>query len=225
MAALHGLTLALALLMAACDDGARSTLVAFAVTAARAPPPVFSYNGSSPFPAVVGQSITLRPAVIGTVERYAVSPALPPGLQLDRANGAIYGTPTQASRPATFVVTATAADAHTTFPLVISVTEPPSALVYGSPLQATLGVALKPVSPKVTGSVDRYRILPSLPGGLLLDGTTGVISGTPREATVLMTYTITAGSFAGRTEFKLQLVVRPVRAADVARCAERPGCG
>jgi large repetitive protein len=224
MAALHGLTLALALLMAACDGGSRSTVAALAVTAARVPPPAFSYNGSSPFPAVVGQSIALRPAVIGTVERYAVSPALPPGLQLDRVNGAICGTPTQASGPATFVVTATAAGAHSVFPLVISVTEPPSALVYDSPLHATLGVALRPVSPKVTGSVDQYSIVPSLPGGLVLDGTTGVISGTPREATMLMTYTITAGSFAGRTEFKLKLVVRPARAAEVVRCAERPEC-
>jgi len=164
--------------------------------------------------------------VIGTLERYAVSPPLPPGLQLNRVSGAIFGTPTQASGPATFVVTAIGARAHSTFPLVLSVTEPPSSLVYGSPLQATVGVTLTPLRPKVTGSVDRYSIAPSLPAGLLFDGASGVISGAPRQAKMLRTYTITAGSFAGRTEFKLQLGVRLARRpADVARCAERPGCG
>ena len=44
------------------------------------PPPELSYNGSQPFPAVVGEAIALTPAVSGPIDRYAVSPALPPGL-------------------------------------------------------------------------------------------------------------------------------------------------
>jgi len=37
-------------------------------------PPAFSYNGSQPFPAVVGEVIALTPAVSGPIDAYAVSP-------------------------------------------------------------------------------------------------------------------------------------------------------
>jgi hypothetical protein len=178
-------------------------------------PPVLSYNGASPFPAVVGQSITLTPAVLGAADHYAVSPALPPGLLINRSTGVISGTPRQASGAMTFMVSARGAGASATFPLVLSVTEPPAALVYDSPVQATVSVALTPLSPKVHGSVDHYDIVPALPPGLLLDPASGVIDGTPRQARILTPYTITASSFAGRTGFTLLLMVKPARSPAV----------
>ncbi|ECC9297491.1 hypothetical protein DRF02_24900, partial [Salmonella enterica subsp. salamae] len=42
-----------------------------------------------------------------------------------------------------------------------------------------------------TGGVLTYSVSPSLPAGLVLDSTTGVISGTPRAASVVTTYTMT----------------------------------
>ena len=65
--------------------------------------PTLSYNGSHPFPAVIGESIALTPAVSGTIGHFTVSPPLPPGLSLDELSGVISGTPTKASGPATFV--------------------------------------------------------------------------------------------------------------------------
>lgn len=86
--------------------------------------PVLSYNGSNPFPAVIGQSMALTPAVSGTIDHYTVSPPLPPGLSLDGHSGVISGTPTQASGSATYTVNARGTGVRASFPLVLSVTEP-----------------------------------------------------------------------------------------------------
>jgi hypothetical protein len=56
--------------------------------------PVLLYNGSSPFPAVIGEPMALTPAVFWTIGHYTVSPPLPPGLSLDGQSGVISGTPT-----------------------------------------------------------------------------------------------------------------------------------
>ena len=39
---------------------------------------VLSYNGTRPFPAVIGESMALTPAVSGMIGHYTVSPPLPP---------------------------------------------------------------------------------------------------------------------------------------------------
>src|ERR1700687_5152606 len=96
--------------LSACGGGASATLS----------PPEFSYNGSQPFPAVVGEAIALTPSVSRSIDRYLVSPELPSGLVLNSLTGVISGTPTQASGPATFAITATYRRGHSTFLLVLS---------------------------------------------------------------------------------------------------------
>src|SRR3982075_426607 len=194
-----GSVAALVLLMVACGGGGQASLAT----------PKLSYNGSIPFPAVVGEAIVLTPAVSGTVDQYRVSPSLPSGLSIDELSGVISGTPTKASGPATFVVSATGAGVRVTFPLVLSVTEPPSGLSYVNPVSATVGVALAPLSPSITGIVDHYAVSPTLPPGMVINSTSGILSGTPSEARNLAPYTITANSVAGNTRFILLLTVTP----------------
>ncbi len=86
---------------------------------------------------------------------------------------------------------------------------PPSALSYASPLQATAGTAIAPLSPTVTGSVSSYSVSPALPAGLTLNTTTGVISGTPSAATAQATYTVAAANSAGSATFGLVITVAP----------------
>jgi hypothetical protein len=193
--------------LAACGDGRQGSPAA----------PKFSYNGSTPFPAVAGEAIALSPAVSGRVDQYTVTPALPSGLSLNARSGVISGTPTQPSAPAVFVVSATGAGVRVTFPLVLSVTEPPHGLSYTSPVRATVGAALAPLGPSIAGSVDRYTVSPPLPPGLVLNGASGILSGTPTEARSVAPYTITADSLAGSTHFVLVLTVTPSRSGAMAR--------
>ncbi len=183
--------------LVACGDGDQAPL----------PPPAFSYNGSQPFPAVVGEAIALTPAASGPIDRYTISPELPPGLLLNRSTGVISGKPTKAIRPETFAVTATYRGGHSTFSLVLSVTQPPSHLSYPSPVNAAVGVALAPLSPKIAGTVKHFAVSPALPPGVVLDSTSGLIAGTPSAARTLAAYTITASSFAGPTSFVFLLSV------------------
>ena len=185
--------------LVACGDGGQASLAT----------PKLSYNGSIPFPAVVGEAIVLTPAVSGTVDQYRVSPSLPSGLSIDELSGVISGTPTKASGPATYVVSATGAGVRVTFPLVLSVTEPPNSLSYVSPVSATVGAPLAPLSPSIAGTVEHYAVSPTLPPGILLDSASGILSGTPTEARNLAPYTITANSLAGNTRFILLLTVTP----------------
>ncbi|HKF46774.1 MAG TPA: Ig domain-containing protein [Terracidiphilus sp.] len=87
---------------------------------------------------------------------------------------------------------------------------PPSGLSYQSPVQATVGVALTPLSPTVTGSVTGYSVSPAFPAGIALDTSTGVISGTPTASAGEATYTITASNSGGSTTFGLVLTVTKV---------------
>jgi hypothetical protein len=85
----------------------------------------------------------------------------------------------------------------------------PSALTYASPLQATAGTAITPLSPTVTGSVSSYSVNPALPASLALNASTGVISGTPSAATAQATYTVAATNSAGSATFGLVITVAP----------------
>ncbi len=183
--------------LVACGEGRQVSLAT----------PVLSYNGSNPFPAVIGESMALTPAVSGAVGHYTVRPPLPPGLSLDGQSGVISGTPTKASAPATFVVHASGAGGRASFPLVLSVTEPPSHLSYPGPSVGTAGAPLAPLVPTIAGTVEHYAVTPALPPGVALDSKSGVIAGTPSAASSLAPYTITASSQAGSSSFILLLAV------------------
>lgn len=66
------------------------------------------------------------------------------------------------------------------------------------PIVAEVDVALTPVTPTVTGTVNTWTVVPSLPSGMALDPTTGVISGTPTGARMPATsFTVTAANANG----------------------------
>jgi Putative Ig domain len=86
--------------------------------------------------------------------------------------------------------------------------QPPSNLVYPqTAIAATVGVAITPDVPTVTGSVTSFSVSPALPAGLSLDGSTGTISGTPTAATGQASYVITAANSAGSTSATIQITV------------------
>ncbi len=76
----------------------------------------------------------------------------------------------------------------------------PSNLSYtGSPYKFTVSNPIVAQSPTVTGVVNTYTISPAVPSGLLMDGETGRISGTPTVYIAPANYVITATNTAGST--------------------------
>ena len=158
-----------------------------------------------------------RPTVTGTVTGYSISPALPAGVSLNPSTGSISGTPQTASPDTSYTITAGNDSGSTTTTIDITVYVAPSVLTYASPVNGTVGAALTELAPALSGDADNYSVQPALPAGLVLNSTTGVVSGTPTVARVPATYTITASNLGGAfTTFDLLLAVDPPPAGTVA---------
>lgn len=85
---------------------------------------------------------------------------------------------------------------------------PPSGLSYPAPAQPlTVGFAMVPLTPTVSGQVTTWSANPALPAGLTLDATTGVISGTPSAAASTASYKVTAANAGGSTSTSMSLTV------------------
>ncbi len=147
-----------------------------------------------------------------TPSSYSVSPALPTGLTLNTATGVISGRPTALAATADYVVTAsTAAGCTSTYTLSLEVKNdaPPLNLVYNPNTQTVRqGTAITNMVPTVGGgAVITYTIAPSLPSGISINATTGVVSGTSTTAqTGSQVYTITATNSGGSATATITLI-------------------
>ena len=177
-------------------------------------PSSLTYSPSS-FTLTKGTAMTtVSPSLSGgTVTSWSVSPSLPAGLSLDSSTGAISGTPTAITSSATYTVTASNTGGSDTATLTIAVNDvAPSALTY-SPNTFTLtkGTAMTAVTPTASGGpITSWSVSPSLPAGLSLDSSTGVISGTPTAVSSSATYTVTATNTGGSTTDDVTIVVNDI---------------
>jgi hypothetical protein len=77
-----------------------------------------------------------------------------------------------------------------------------------SPLVLTSGSAMTPDTPVVTvGSVTSWSVSPSLPAGLGLSATTGIVSGTPSAGQASSSYTVTGTGPGGPSSVALPIAV------------------
>ena len=83
----------------------------------------------------------------------------------------------------------------------------PTGLSYPGPNVYPVLSAIVALTPTVSGTVTGYSISPALPTGLSLNATTGVISGTPTQATAAIVYTITASNTAGSVSATVSIAV------------------
>ena len=176
-----------------------------------APPATVTYTLN---PAVYCPNLAIAansPTVTGgTPTSYSVSPALPAGLNLNAATGVISGTPTTATAAANYIVTATNGCGSANVPVNITISPAaPTALNYTlTPATYCVGTAITNNSPSNTGGASTaYSVSPALPGGLSLNTSTGVISGTPTTATAAGNYTVTASNSCGSTTKVLNITV------------------
>ena len=186
-----------------------STTATLSITVNDQAPAALSYGTMS---AVYTRDTTIAPnlpTVTGSVIAWSVSPALPAGLVLDTATGAITGTPTTLQPATQYTVTATNSGGSTTTTISITVDDqPPSALSYGmTSATYTQGVVIASNVPTVTGTVASWSVSPALPAGLVLDTTTGVISGTPTALQPATQYTVTATNSGGSTTATISIAV------------------
>lgn len=193
------------------NNASGSTATVVQITVNPLPPSNLVYPQST-ISAVVAQAVPVDlPVVTGMVSSYAVSPALPAGLNLDPATGAISGTPTTVSAQASYTISASNLSGSTTAVVQITVGPPaPSSLLYGvTAISATVAQAVPPDVPTVSGSVSSYTISPALPAGLSFNSSTGAISGTPTAASPQTSYTVTANNVSGSTTAVVQVTVNP----------------
>ncbi len=83
----------------------------------------------------------------------------------------------------------------------------PRSFSYPAPPTYTLGSAVAPLSPTVTGRVTGYSVSPPLPAGITLDAVSGHIAGTPGVTSATADYRVTASNSAGSTSCTLALTV------------------
>jgi hypothetical protein len=173
-------------------------------------PPAISYTSPNNFTKGVTISNLSPVSTGGAVTSYSINPSLPyGGLTFNTTTGVISGTPIEISAPITYTVTATNSTSNTTAIFTIDVKDVlPSALSYATPNVYSVGTSITTLFPSNSGGViTNYTISPTLPGGLILNPTTGTISGTPSLALAATTFTVTGSNSGGSTTATISITV------------------
>jgi len=126
---------------------------------------------------------------------------LPAGLVLNSSTGAISGTPTASGTTSVQVRAANAAGLGQASTLVIEIAAPLTAPAITSDPTANAKVgAFFSYQIVATNTPTGYAVTGSLPGGLALNSSTGVISGNPADSPGLFAVYLTASNSAGASQ-------------------------
>lgn len=137
---------------------------------------------------------------------FSVTPALPAGLRLDPATGAISGTPTVGTAAAVphEITVRDGAEQTRSATLTLSITaRTPGLSLSATDVALIRGRVMSPVLARVTGGSGGsvFAVEPSLPDGLSIDRSSGTISGTPRTVRPAASYRVTTTDSAGGSSF------------------------
>lgn len=147
----------------------------------------------------------------GAIVSWAISPTLPTGLTFNTSTGVISGSPTVAVTSAQFTVTATnSSSVSDTAVLTLTVADNRPPVISYSPSTLTLSLASSvTATPTNTGGAASSWAVTSgtLPTGLSISSSTGVISGTPTQLYTSASVTVTATNAGGSGTASLTISV------------------
>ena len=189
--------------------GSTSTVVNIRVTAA----PSNLHFPINPAILIKGTAFTDTPTVTDTVTGYSidtsVSKTLPAGIAFSKTKGIFSGTPTAVKNATSYVVTATNPAGSDTETVTLTVNPAaPTALNYQASASYLVGDPVS-ITPTFTGEALTFSASPSLPSGLSLNTSTGVISGTATPVTSSTNYILTASNATGSLMDTINITVNP----------------
>ena len=131
---------------------------------------------------------------------FTVTPALPTGILIDGKTGVLSGTPKESMESTEFTIMGLTSSGEIGRAVMIilikdSVSPSDSTIIengdfaYPSHITLYMGVKMEDVDPKAP-SYSGFTVMPALPLGILIDGKTGVLSGTPKESMESTEFTI-----------------------------------
>ncbi|MCU0439645.1 MAG: putative Ig domain-containing protein [Raineya sp.] len=176
--------------------------------------PTITFSNTTASNAVIGASYSLDASVSGNTQSitYSITPALPAGLTLNTSTGQITGTPTTTATSATYTVTASQSSGVCTVTqnYTFAVNCPNITI---NPVSLPNASLLLPYNQTLTqngldGVVVWAVSSGTLPVGLTLNSSTGVISGTP-TTTQTLNFTIQASNSTCNTTKNYTLSVAP----------------
>lgn len=185
-----------------------STTANLFITVLPQAPSGLSYAGS-PFTFTQSLAIaSITPTLTGVPTSCTASPSLPSGLSLSTVC-VLSGTPSTLQGAISYTITATNTGGTTSTSISITVNlAPPSSLVYaGSPYTLFQNVAITTITPTITGTPATCTSTPALPAGLLINGSSCAITGTPSSLQANTSYTITATNGSGSTTALINIAV------------------
>jgi len=165
----------------------------------------------------VGKPISTNVPIMkgGPVDSFDIAPVLPAGLGIDKATGMVSGTPAQIGASSAYTITArnAAGSIQTTLTIqvvdTITIIAPPESLTYAiTHPQYPVGRQIALNTPSYTGGTpDSFTVLPPLPQGLIINKSTGAISGVPTAVTPASVCTVTAKNKGGSSKAALTIAI------------------
>lgn len=136
---------------------------------------------------------------------FTIAPSLPEGLLFNTTTGEISGTPTTTAPSTTYTITGKNDFGNNTATLTLTIIAVPTLSLTKTFYSFEKDIAINPIQVNADlplnqlAAINPFSITPSLPQGLVLDPSTGIISGTPTVISTATSYTITCANKLGAT--------------------------